>query len=252
MIGVKNRGAFQDPTVEDEFEWADTRISSIFLVEHNEDGTHRIPDPLLAIVPLGGCIPYTGASGNTPRGWLIADGTAVSRVTYKTYFDLVGITYGAGDGVLTFNMPDMRQKFPLGKAASGTGAVLGATGGTINHIHSFSGGSTGSAGGHGHSVSGSTDSAGSHSHSQGAHSHALNTVASADAAPNSPFGSVAGQTSQTDIFNDSGTGTSGSHSHSVSGSTDSVGDHSHSLGSGSTATANPPFLALNYIVYVGI
>lgn len=43
--------------------------------------------------------------------------------------------YGNGDGSTTFNVPDTRQRFLLGKAASGTGDKLGATGGAIDHTH---------------------------------------------------------------------------------------------------------------------
>lgn len=70
-----------------------------------------------------------------PTGWLILDGSAVSRTTYALLFALWGTTFGVGDGSTTFNLPDLRQRFPLGKAASGTGATLGGTGGTIDHVH---------------------------------------------------------------------------------------------------------------------
>lgn len=32
-------------------------------------------------------------------------------------------------------LPDMRQRFPIGKAASGTGSILGDVGGDIDHVH---------------------------------------------------------------------------------------------------------------------
>jgi microcystin-dependent protein len=48
---------------------------------------------------------------------------------------VIGTTYGAGDGSTTFNVPDMRGKFPFGKAAAGTGNALGASFGTIDHVH---------------------------------------------------------------------------------------------------------------------
>ena len=44
--------------------------------------------------------------------------------------------FGVGDGSTTFNLPDLRQRMPLGMAASGTGSRLGETGGNINHTHS--------------------------------------------------------------------------------------------------------------------
>ncbi len=257
MVGVKNRGAFADPVVEDEFEWADSRISSIFLVEHNEDGTHRVPDPALAIVPLGGCIPYTLPAAAVPRGWLLADGTAVSRITYKTYFDAVGTTYGAGDGSLTFNVPDLRQKFPLGKAASGTGATLGETGGAIDHTHSVGSHthSISSDGGHDH---GGTSTTGDHAHSGPSHTHTFSTGTGATqvgegALPDTSFAAPDHTHSgTTDSAGSGNTGTAGSHSHSIS----SGGSHTHggSTGSagGTSGTGNSPYLALNFIIYVGV
>jgi hypothetical protein len=41
-----------------------------------------------------------------PEGFLNCDGTAVSRTTYATLFQALGTTYGAGDGVTTFNLPN--------------------------------------------------------------------------------------------------------------------------------------------------
>lgn len=82
-----------------------------------------------------GTIVATGRS-TAPTGWLLCDGAAVSRTTYAALFAAIGTTYGAGNGSTTFNVPDLEQRFPLGKAASGTGATLGATGGAIDHVHS--------------------------------------------------------------------------------------------------------------------
>lgn len=76
---------------------------------------------------------FTGAS--TPSGWMVCDGSAVSRTTYSDLFAIIGTTYGTGDGSTTFNIPDCRQRFLIGKAASGTGSTLGGTGGTIDHNH---------------------------------------------------------------------------------------------------------------------
>lgn len=82
-----------------------------------------------------GVIKMFGGS-SAPRGHLLCDGSAVSRTTYVDLFAIVGTNYGSGDGSSTFNLPDYRQRMPLGKAASGTGATLGETGGAINHTHS--------------------------------------------------------------------------------------------------------------------
>jgi microcystin-dependent protein len=69
--------------------------------------------------PTGSVIPYAGASAPSATlsgvvGWLLADGTAVSRTTYATLYAVVGTTYGAGDGSTTFNLPDMRGRMPIG------------------------------------------------------------------------------------------------------------------------------------------
>lgn len=48
--------------------------------------------------------PFAGSTA--PDGWLICDGSAVSRITYAGLFAVIGTTYGAGDGNSTFNLPD--------------------------------------------------------------------------------------------------------------------------------------------------
>src|SRR5690606_2898960 len=83
--------------------------------------------------PTGAIVAYGGT--DAPTGWLFCHGQEVSRTTYARLFAVIGTTYGAGDGSTTFNLPDLRQRFPLGKAASGTGSTLGATGGRIDHTH---------------------------------------------------------------------------------------------------------------------
>lgn len=47
------------------------------------------------------------AGSTAPAGWLICDGSAIDRVLYGALFNVIGETYGAGDGTTTFNLPDM-------------------------------------------------------------------------------------------------------------------------------------------------
>ena len=56
----------------------------------------------------------TLASKNIPIGYrlLKCNGAAVSRTVYAELFSIIGATYGAGDGVTTFNVPDARGEFP--------------------------------------------------------------------------------------------------------------------------------------------
>lgn len=85
--------------------------------------------------PSGAMMAYGGSAA--PAGYLLCDGSAVSRTTYDHLFAAISTTYGIGNGSTTFNLPDFRQRFPLGKATSGTGATLGATGGLIDHTHTM-------------------------------------------------------------------------------------------------------------------
>lgn len=74
---------------------------------------------------------YAGSSA--PNGYLLCDGTAISRTTYSALFAVIGTTYGAGNGSTTFNLPDMRGRVAisagtgLGLNASGTGAISGSS-----------------------------------------------------------------------------------------------------------------------------
>ena len=76
---------------------------------------------------------------DAPTGWLLCDGAAVSRTTYSELFAAIGVAFGVGDGATTFNVPDMRGRFPLGQATSGTGSALADTGGQIDHVHTLAG-----------------------------------------------------------------------------------------------------------------
>lgn len=59
------------------------------------------------------------AGNSTPAGWLLCDGSAVSRTTYARLFEVIGTTYGSGDGSNTFNLPNLTDKFIQGNATAG-------------------------------------------------------------------------------------------------------------------------------------
>lgn len=91
--------------------------------------------PVMIEYNSGDVTMYAG-TGSLPTGFIECNGQAISRTTFALLFTKIGTTYGAGDGSTTFNVPDMRGRFPLGVAASGTGSTLAATGGNIDHVHS--------------------------------------------------------------------------------------------------------------------
>jgi len=110
-----------------------------------------------SLIPPGCMFDYGGSSA--PTGYLICDGSAVSRTTYADLFTALSTTYGVGDGSTTFNIPDRTGRVSVGKEASATrltsagggvdGATLGATGGgethalveaeLATHTHTFTG-----------------------------------------------------------------------------------------------------------------
>lgn len=81
---------------------------------------------LLALFQIEGCVIPTGmiapfGATTVPDGWLACDGSAVSRTTYAELFNVIGTTWGAGNGTSTFNVPDMRGRAVVG---SGSGSGL--------------------------------------------------------------------------------------------------------------------------------
>ena len=68
-------------------------------------------------VAIGTIVPFGG--NVAPTNWLICDGSAVSRTTYASLFAVIGTSFGEGDGSTTFNLPDFRDRTPVGVNASG-------------------------------------------------------------------------------------------------------------------------------------
>lgn len=54
------------------------------------------------------------ARNSAPTGWLKANGAEISRTSYADLFAAIGTTFGPGDGINTFNLPDLRGEFVRG------------------------------------------------------------------------------------------------------------------------------------------
>lgn len=97
--------------------------------------THRSADQggVISWIPTGfvGC--YAGPT--PPANTIESYGQAVSRVTYQTLFGIIGTIYGAGDGVTTFNLPDLRGRMVIGMdnmGGSAAGRITSASVGGAN------------------------------------------------------------------------------------------------------------------------
>lgn len=60
----------------------------------------------------GVVFPYAGSSA--PSGFFFCDGAAISRTTYAALFSVVGTTFGFGDNSTTFNIPNLKNRIPMG------------------------------------------------------------------------------------------------------------------------------------------
>jgi microcystin-dependent protein len=72
-------------------------------------------NPVGSIIMLG--------SNSVPDGYLLCNGSAISRTTYASLFAVIGTIFGAGNGSTTFNLPDLRGKFTRG--VGGNSLALG-------------------------------------------------------------------------------------------------------------------------------
>lgn len=90
--------------------------------------------------PIGSITAYTLAI--SPPGWLICDGTAVSRSTYASLFAVIGTTFGSGNNTTTFNIPNYQGAFLRGTGTNGSysGPALNTsqTHATQTHTHTAS------------------------------------------------------------------------------------------------------------------
>jgi microcystin-dependent protein len=203
-------------------------------------------------VPVGAMHMFGG--GTVPAGYLFCNGNAVSRTTYARLFAILGTAYGAGDGSTTFNLPDLRQKFPLGKSASGVGVNLGDAGGNITqtatvpkHHHGMGAGATlaiSSSGAHTHTIdhdhgAGSTNSAGAHVHdishghsassaSAGGHFHHM-MVDTSVSSGGSPSGTDKGFVRSFDAVNDFSYDLKTNNVEPDSARTSEVAGHTHTI-----------------------
>lgn len=85
--------------------WKGTKLEYDNLPSHDPDTQYTVTgDNTAGMMPTGSIIPFAGT--NVPDGYLLCDGSAISRTTYADLFAVIGTVYGTGDGSTTFNIPD--------------------------------------------------------------------------------------------------------------------------------------------------
>lgn len=88
----------------------------------------------LVSTPSGAILMWT--TGVAPTGFLMCGGAAVSRNTYLELFQVIGTTFGAGDGATTFNLPNLSNRFPYGGSFAQAGGSADAI--VPSHTHGAS------------------------------------------------------------------------------------------------------------------
>lgn len=71
--------------------------------------------------PVGSIMPFLGSAA--PQGYLIADGSCVSKTTYAKLFAIVGTTYGSSCAAGLFKLPDLRELVLVGAGTNNTNAI---------------------------------------------------------------------------------------------------------------------------------
>ena len=191
-----------------------------------------------SLTPAGVIQQYAGSSA--PAGYLLCDGSAVSRTTYTGLFTVLGTTYGSGDGSTTFNLPNLKGRIPVGYDAAQTDFnTLGKTGGvtsvtlTESQIPS-------------HSHTGTTNNGGSHTHTH-------NATGGAGSAGNPTFGLVTANGFSTTTGIDSSANELNLIANPVALTINSAPDHTHTFtttttGGGQAHTNLQPYITVNYII----
>ena len=192
------------------------------------DGTNilRVGADPSQLIPTGMVVPFFGTT--IPAGYLIANGSAVSRTLYANLFAVIGTKYGTGDGSTTFNLPDLMNRFVRYGTVSQVGDKVADS--LRSHAHSI----TQTAHTHGlsdpgHVHTASTSNAGSHTHAMQANGSHVHDLYVRDAAG----GGSTGQATQME-YRDPGwqagkIRSAGEHNHTIN----SAGSHNHPV------TVNP-------------
>ena len=160
-----------------------------------------------AVPPTGTLVSFAGSS--VPTGWLRCDGAAVSRTVYAGLYSAIGTTFGTGDGSTTFNVPDLRGRFPLGMDNMGGTSANRVTATAADNLGGVGGAET-------HTLT--TAEIPAHTH---------RSIASANLADTSGTNQVS---------NGSGGGTWNSN------------PNTGSAGGGGAHNNMPPYIALNYLI----
>lgn len=216
-----------------------------------------------SLVPSGTVVSFAGSAA--PSGWLLCDGSAVSRTSFSDLFSTIGTLYGAGNGSTTFNLPDLR-----GRTVFGLDNMGGTAANRLTTTSGISSNNTLGASGGSQSITLATTNLPSHNHtftgsqvttSSDAHTHNYQDAYFAENFSGGTGGSSRfGTSANTDTDNNFYWRTSSNtHSTSPSNIATSSDSHSHTVtasgtigNTGNSTAFSPlnPAVVLNYIIKI--
>ena len=201
------------------------------------------------IIPTGVIEMFAGSVA--PIGWLICDGSIVSRIAFSDLFKIIGTTYGVGNSNNTFTLPDMRGRCPIGVGAGASltartlGSSVGAETATLAITNLPS---------HTHTASVGTESV-THTHTgtSGGESTNHNHYFSHTAGTSGSYGLMDSGTASSSGQPSTG-GIQQNHTHATTTGNESV-NHTHSVtnsntGSGTAFGIMSPSIVVNFIIKI--
>jgi microcystin-dependent protein len=162
-------------------------------------------------VPTGALVMWSTSSA--PDGYLLCNGTAVSRTVYADLFAVIGTTFGGGNGSSTFNLPNYTNRMPVG--AGGLYPLSERLGSKDAIVPA-------------HSHTGSVNTAGAHVHT---YSRAALQTAFKQGQSNAVPNDISTQN----------TGSAGAHTHTIT---------INETGDSVTGANMPPYLSINFIIRI--
>lgn len=217
---------------------AGTGISVTHTPAEGSSATIAIDETYNRLVPTGTVVQYAGTVA--PSGWLVCDGTAVSRTTYSALWTALGTTYGSGDGSTTFNLPNMVSRLPYG---GNTGAVSPTITISANTDHSHTATAGNQSANHSHTITTTTGfETASHTHAITSNSGNVNADHTHNWGNNTGNVSNGHTHNYTDYYgNAAATKTTNdinqNHYHYVSGTTSGISaNHQHPITSNAAAS----------------
>ena len=194
-----------------------------------------------------------------PSGYLLCDGSAVSRTTYAELFVVLSTTYGIGDGSLTFNVPQLQGKTPQGY--DGNTYNLAGTGGAntvtvaVTNNQAVSSVTNTVTNNQAVTVTGAIDNTSITEAQMASHSHNIPTLLTSGGGGGGNKGGCAPKVPGPAIPTDSkGSGTGHTHAHTLAGTltgTVAVTSTGAALSGAVTAAGNntfSPYVVVNYII----